>query len=283
MNLLTGHERRNASSCWRPGGTPSALLVHTRTGRAALRVAGIDAEQVISEGDTIVWAPGTPQDFGCHRGAEPWELVWAHFRPRAEWHDWLTWPALGAGVVRIVAPPAGLLTRIETALLEMDAYAHSGFPRAAELAANALERAMLWLDAASPGSPQLDDRVREAVLFLSRHLDRPLSVRAIADAVHVSASRLTHLFTEQIGTPPARFVELRRIERAQALLESSSLSIGAIADATGFTSQHYFATRFKALAGSTPSDWRRRARDERRSARPATSPADAPGPQNRRT
>ncbi len=79
----------------------------------------------------------------------------------------------------------------------------------------------------------------------------------IADAVRLSPSRLSHLFTEQIGVPPARFVEQRRIERAQGLLESSSLSVGAIAEITGFSSQFYFANRFAAITGTSPTAWRR--------------------------
>jgi transcriptional regulator GlxA family with amidase domain len=66
---------------------------------------------------------------------------------------------------------------------------------------------------------------------------------------------------------PARFVELRRIERAQALLATSSLPIGAIADATGFSSQFYFAARFRAPGVVSPSEFRRRG-DRRTSARP---------------
>ena len=81
----------------------------------------------------------------------------------------------------------------------------------------------------------------------------------IADAVQLSPSRLSHLFKEQTGVTPARFVELRRIDRAKGLLESSSLSIGAIAAATGFSSQFYFANRFRAATGTSPTSWRRRA------------------------
>jgi AraC family transcriptional regulator of arabinose operon len=148
--------------------------------------------------------------------------------------------------------------RIEAVLPEMDGPARGVSPRANDFALNALERALLWLDAANPGPQQLDDRVHEAVLFIARNLAAPISVRSIADAVQLSPSRLSHLFTDQVGTSPLRFVELRRIERAQALLESSALPIGAIAEATGFTSQFYFATRFRAVAGISPSDWRRR-------------------------
>ena len=64
--------------------------------------------------------------------------------------------------------------------------------------------------------------------------------------------------TEQLGVPPARFVERRRIERAQGLLESSALPIGAIAEITGFSSQFYFANRFAVITGMSPTAWRRR-------------------------
>jgi AraC family transcriptional regulator of arabinose operon len=258
--LLTGHERREASWCWRPRGTPTALLVHTRAGRGVLRAGSGDDEQVVAAGDTVLWAPGVTHDFGTRPGTEPWEIVWAHFRPREHWADSLAWPTVGGGVGRVPAPSQLLRTRVDEALLEMDSQASSALPRATDLAMNALERALLWLDAASPGEQLLDDRVREAVLFVTSHLDEPLDVTAIADAVHLSASRLTHLFTEQLGTSPARFVEQRRMERAQALLESSSMPVGAVARASGFSSQYYFASRFREFAGMTPSEWRQRAR-----------------------
>jgi AraC family transcriptional regulator, arabinose operon regulatory protein len=257
--LLTGHERRGGNWCWRPRGTPTPLLIHTRSGQGALRIAGSDEQHTISAGDTVMWTPGAYQEFGSDVKADPWEIVWAHFRPRVHWHEWLRWPALAAGVGRIRAPQPGLRARIDAALMEMNASADGVSPRATEFALNALERALLWLDAASPGPQQLDERIHEAIIFIARNLAGRLSVRAIAEAVALSPSRFSHLFTEQVGTSPARFVELRRIERAQALLASSSLPIGVIAEATGFSSQFYFATRFRALAGMSPSQWRRRA------------------------
>jgi AraC family transcriptional regulator, arabinose operon regulatory protein len=254
--LLTGHERRGGNWCWRPRGTPTPLLIHTRSGHGALRIASGHEQHTISAGDTVMWTAGAHQEFGSDGKADPWEIVWAHFRPRAHWHEWLRWPTLGAGVARIPAPQPGLRARIDAALMEMNASADGVSPRATDFALNALERALLWLDAASPGPQQLDERIHEAISFIARNLAGRLTVRAIADAVALSPSRLSHLFTEQVGTSPARFVELRRIERAQALLASSSLPVGAIAEATGFSSQFYFATRFRALAGMSPSQWR---------------------------
>jgi len=188
---------------------------------------------------------------------DSWEIIWAHYRPRKGWPDPLTWPAVGAGVARVAAPSVGQRGRIEQSLLETDAFARSSVHRGMDLAMNALERSLLWLDSASPHAHQLDDRIQEAVMFIARHLDHAMTVGTIAEEVHLSPSRLAHLFTRQVGTSPARFVELKRIERAQELLESSSLPIRAVAEATGFSSQFYFATRFRALTGIRPSDWRR--------------------------
>ena len=99
-----GRERRENNWCWRPHGTPTALLIHTRSGNAMLRADG--GQRTMSEGDTVVWAPGTPHDFGC-RGDVDWELVWAHFRPPEQWHDWLTWPSVAAGITGSRRHPSG--------------------------------------------------------------------------------------------------------------------------------------------------------------------------------
>jgi len=259
--ILTGHERRLDDRCWRPRGTPSLLLIHTRSGRAEVRIGG-SHRQVISSGDTVLWQPGATHDFGTRGTTEPWELIWTHFHAREQWRDWLAWPMIAPGVGFISAPPDRLRARIEDALLEMDGYAKSALPGAPEFALNALERALLWLGSTDLGPARMDEHVREAVLFISRHLHERVSIGAVADAVYLSPSRLAHLFKQQTGMPVGRFIEQRRMERAQSMLESTSLPIGAISDATGFSSQFYFAARFRTLTGLSPTEWRSRVRTQ---------------------
>jgi AraC family transcriptional regulator of arabinose operon len=253
--LLAGHERREQSACWRPRGTPTALLVHTRAGHGTVRTdAG--ADRVIGPGDTILWGAGACQDFANVNDREPWEIIWAHFTPRPHWQEWFDWPRLGPKTYLLSSPPAPALTRIVDALLEMHASAHSASHRAPEFAFNALERALLWLGASHPGPHQLDPRVHEAILMITRLLDTPLDTTSLAAAVHLSPSRLTHLFTAQLGMPPGRFIERRRIEHAQSLLDATAMPVGRIARAAGFKNQFYFATRFRVHTGITPTQWR---------------------------
>jgi len=101
--VLTGNEHRVTSRCWRPHGTPTPLLIHTRSGQALVHVDG--ETHVQAPGDTVLWLADTTQDFTAG-GDDPWEIVWAHFHPRDRWYEWLNWPVLGHGVLRIPAPPA---------------------------------------------------------------------------------------------------------------------------------------------------------------------------------
>lgn len=271
-DLLTGHERRGPSWCWRPRGTATPLLVHTLAGHGVLRTEDTDGER-LSAGDTVLWRAGATQDFGCTEEAETWEIVWCHFRPREHWQDWFNWPHSEQGASRIQSPPGRTRAHVTEAMLEMDASVRSLSPHATDFGLNALEQALLWLRGTTTGGIESDDRIDEAVLFIAHRLAGPLTVPMIADAVQLSVSRFSHLFREKVGVSPARFVELRRLERAQTLLASTSMTVGGVARATGFTSQFYFATRFQEVHGSSPSRWRRQAVERVT----GTTPSRAPG------
>ncbi len=254
-DLLTGRERRGPTWTWRPRGTATPLLIHTLAGQGRVHTAG-SGKREVSAGDTVLWLGGAVHDFGCVDEHEPWEIVWCHFRPREHWRDWFDWPLADRGVLRVESPTERTRAGVEEALLDMDAGVRGWSPHATDIGLNALERALLWLRGSDEGRAESDDRIEEAVLFIARHLADQLTVPMIADAVQLSVSRFSHLFKETVGVPPARFVELRRIERAQTLLTSTSMTVGGIARATGFSSQFYFATRFRELHGASPSEWR---------------------------
>jgi AraC family transcriptional regulator of arabinose operon len=255
LTLLAGHETRASTWCWRPRGTTTPLLVHTRAGSGRVETEE-HGEHRLSPGDTVVWLPGAPHDFGCAPDEGPWEIVWMHVVQRTTWPAWTTWPELAPGLRWVPSPDDAMRGRIEQALLDTVAAHATSIPHSLALSMNALERALIWLDAATPGKDQLDGRVHDALDLIARQLDRSLDVGTIAAAVNLSPSRLAHMFTEQVGTPPARYVEMRRLERAQHLLSSTSMTVGAIARACGFSSQFYFATRFRRHTGSDPTSWR---------------------------
>jgi len=252
--ILTGHERRQLDRCWRPAGTDDWLLIHTRSGAA--RFVLPDDELLVGAGETVLYRPGAHQDFGGGSHTAPWELVWAHFEPLPHWLELLCWTELAAGILYMKVSDLTLLERVEGLLLEADRLSSSGLPHAVPLARNALEAALLWWDLRHPTGRPIDPRVVEAIDYVSRNPIRRLSVDELARAVHLSTSRFSHLFAQETGLTPRRFVERQRVERAKQLLELTSLPINAVAREVGFESQFYFATRFRRLTGLAPSAYR---------------------------
>lgn len=237
----------------RDRGSQDHLLILTTGGTGLVRFPAGTHTTVV--GDVILYKPDAPQDYGT--GADhDWQIVFCHFHPRPDWGPLLTWPELAPGLHRLHLL-GDHLRRAEASLSTMVHWGQSGHRQSRLLALNALELALLWCDAANPDSGALDPRISEALQTLDNRIADDLSVESLARSVHLSASRLSHLFTSQVGTPPMAYLEQQRIARAKMYLELTDRSVAEIAAMVGFGDPFYFSTRFRRLVGTTPSAHRR--------------------------
>lgn len=90
------------------------------------------------------------------------------------------------------------------------------------------------------------------------HLDRELSVDALAAHARMSRRNFTRRFAEATGTTPARWVLARRLDEARRLLEVTTLSVARVAEACGFSSAVTFRQNFVATYATTPTSYRQR-------------------------
>mgnify|MGYP003369083882 FL=1 len=67
---------------------------------------------------------------------------------------------------------------------------------------------------------------------------------------------LTRRFKKETGLSVTNYVKFAKIERAKVLLDSTKMSVQAVADALGFTTRSYFIQCFRAVTGQTPTEWR---------------------------
>lgn len=100
--------------------------------------------------------------------------------------------------------------------------------------------------------------LRRARDLADRHYAEPLDLDALARAAHVSKYHFVRSFADTYGQTPIRYLNLRRIERAQDLLRSANLTVTEICMMVGFSSLGSFSTRFRAVVGETPSQYRDR-------------------------
>ncbi|AFL51020.1 transcriptional regulator GlxA family with amidase domain [Sinorhizobium fredii] len=94
------------------------------------------------------------------------------------------------------------------------------------------------------------------VKLMERTVSAPLTMEALAASSGMSRRRLQRLFQQHLGTTPRSFYRQLRIERAQALLENSTLPVIDVAMASGFVSQSHFTKVYKAFTGCTPQETR---------------------------
>ena len=253
LELLTGHFHEGSGyRIVRRDGVGDWLLIATVGGKG--RFGHAEGELVVEAGDWVLIRPGTPHDYGVEASLKQWELLWAHFQPRAHWLPWLNWPAVAPGLMKLAIRDGSTMDRFS----EVHRLFTGDLRRREAFAMNALEALLLECDRQNPlaATTGYDDRIRRAMDFLERNLGRKTTLADIARAVGLSASRLAHLFREQTGQTPQQYLEALRMQRAIELLQRTGFSIKQIADTVGFDSQFYFSQRFKARTKQSPSSFR---------------------------
>jgi DNA-binding response OmpR family regulator len=100
--------------------------------------------------------------------------------------------------------------------------------------------------------------VRAAIRHLLDHLGAQHSLEALAQRLGTNEKRLSRAFRKNLGKSVFEYLREKRLERSLFLLTQTSLSIGAIAEETGFSSSANFATAFKERFGITASEYRRK-------------------------
>lgn len=93
----------------------------------------------------------------------------------------------------------------------------------------------------------------KALLLLNENIDRPVSATALAKEVGVSSTTLRTAFTKVLGISLGKYSLSIRMREAKRLMIDEHYSFKEVAALTGFTSQAYFSSAYRAFYGHTPS------------------------------
>ncbi len=96
---------------------------------------------------------------------------------------------------------------------------------------------------------------RRAKDLINSQLD--VSMAELARECRISVAHFGRAFKRTTGMSPHQWQLGRRMQRAQAMLSGSTLSIAEIALACGFSSQSHFTNSFTENVGVGPGRWRR--------------------------
>lgn len=120
-------------------------------------------------------------------------------------------------------------------------------------AANALSARLCWpFKLPLPGR-----RVSQAIAQIRGNYHAPLTVRAIADAIHVSPSHLAHRFRLETGMTVKEYVTKVRVDMARRMLVETDAKLESIASAVGFCDAPHLSRVFVQHTRRRPGDYRR--------------------------
>ena len=102
----------------------------------------------------------------------------------------------------------------------------------------------------------MDTRLAQLLDAIRERLGEPHTLDSLADKARMSRRSFTRHFRALTGTTVKAWLLSERLGRAQALLESSHLSIDVISQTVGFGSVAVLRQHFREAFGVSPSTWR---------------------------
>lgn len=108
-----------------------------------------------------------------------------------------------------------------------------------------------------------DEAALAAARFIRENAARLISIDDVVDAAATGRRTLERRFKAAFGRSLHDELRRVRLDRAMRLLRETSLDMPTVAEQCGFSGQARFSTVFRQHTGTTPTDFRRRARPGR--------------------
>ncbi len=240
----------------RPHGMKGYIINLTSKGEGTL-FAGKDAIDV-QAGDLLMFPPSASHYYQRKSDSVCWFHRWVYFRPRAFWHDWLSWQQQHNGVYITRGLDANTVQQLERLFIDIEYTSKSEGAYRNDLAINLLEQLLIRCKSLQPDvvAKPVDPRIIEAMNFMTQNLNQEFSIDDVAAHICLSPSRLGHLFRDEMNMTITQWRDDQRISRAKQLLVTTNHSVNQIGRIIGYSDPLYFSRVFKRKAGVSPKIYR---------------------------
>lgn len=104
---------------------------------------------------------------------------------------------------------------------------------------------------------KFDERIQEALVYIENHLEYGSPIEEVAAYVSLSPSHFSKLFKKVTGSSYTDYLTDVRIQHAQILLATTTLTIHEIASKIGVSGGNYLCTIFKKNLNMSPSEYKK--------------------------
>lgn len=98
--------------------------------------------------------------------------------------------------------------------------------------------------------------VSQAVDYIEANYDCDLSLKQVADHVHLSPNYFSQIFKKETGTTFIEYLTHIRIQKAKELLRQSNHNVSEVSRIIGYQDPRYFSKVFKTVVGISPSNFK---------------------------
>ena len=243
----SAHRRR------RPGGAPQTIVIVCSAGRGWCEIGG--TRHAVVAGQALVVPAGTPHTYQADDD-DPWTIWWFHVTGRAVPDLVAATGTTVAEPVLGVAEPSRVLALVDTMIRRMERDETTSSLIAASGAAwHAL--ALLAADRRST-TGRREDPVAATLEHLRANVGLPVSVPDLAAMAGLSRSHYAVLFRRATGYSVVEYQTRLRMGRARELLDTTDLTVAAVARHAGYDDPLYFARQFRRIHSMSPTQYRAR-------------------------
>lgn len=100
------------------------------------------------------------------------------------------------------------------------------------------------------------EQLAPALRYISEFYAEPINLRQLSGLCCMNPSYFCRRFKETVGRNAVEYINEYRMAKAEALLNTTGLSVAEIAGLVGFSDSCYFSRRFKSAKGVSPSEIR---------------------------
>jgi AraC family transcriptional regulator, arabinose operon regulatory protein len=233
---------------------PQAIVIVCVRGRGWCRIG--DALHAVEPGQVLVIPPDSPHSYGAEQD-DPWTLWWLHVAGN-DLSEFLRLGHMTAEEpVRTPADTFRILALVEEVVHSVSRDSSTASLLAASGAAWHL-LALLASNRTTRGTRS--DVIEEAKEYLRNHVQKRVTVEAMASMASMSASHFAALFRRNVGMPVLQYQTQLRMARARELLDTTDIAVSAVAEKAGYADAFYFSRQFKSIHGTTPLSYRKLAK-----------------------
>lgn len=239
----------------RTHGVDQAIFIYCVRGCGWCELGG--TRHAVRPGEVLVVPPVTPHIYGADE-KRPWTIHWFHMQGTLVPEYLAELNVSPANPVVFLGDDPQWLALFEEML---DAMGHGYTQQQLLQASHALvhllavtvrHRHESWRE--QPDAPQ---KVAQTIAYMKQHLDQALQLDALAALASLSRSRYTALFKEQTGYAPIDYFNRLRMHNACRLLDTTELSVKAVAARLGYEDPLYFSRMFRLVNDASPMEYRR--------------------------